>query len=111
MSRLKAELIRRLEMIDGIRHVPWPDRKDGFSTVLLHGKEIAHFHNHNEIDLRLGKRLIKREGLLHNPGSTTHPNRSANSPFIELRITKANDLDRVVKLVNLLADSSARLTA
>lgn len=102
MGALKDELIVRLERIPGVSHVPWPDRSDGFSGVRFRRKEIGHFHNFNELDLRLGKKLIKRQGLRHYPDSEVHPKRGAGSQYIELRFRRRKDLDEVVKLVELL---------
>ena len=102
MTKLKLELISRLEQIDGVSHQAWPDRDDSFSSINFEGKEIAHFHNFNEIDLRLGKALIASEGLSHYPDSIKHPKRSANSQFIELRFRKRADLDKIVRLFKLL---------
>lgn len=106
MAKLKDELVRRLAEIPGVTHRPWPDRDDGFSTVHFEGKEIGHFHSFNEIDLRLGKALIESEGLVHYADSAIHPKRSPNSQFVELRFRKRIDLDRVVRLVNLLVEKA-----
>lgn len=107
MTPLKAELIKRLEAIPGVTHRPWPERDDGFSTIHFGGKEIGHFHSANELDLRLGRKLIERSGLKHPHGSACHPKRSANSQFIELRFDGAGDLDRIVALIALLVDERA----
>ena len=105
MPKLKSELVKRLEEIKGLRHQPWPDRDDGFSSISFEGKEIGHFHNFNEIDLRLGKTLIKSEGLQHYPDSIKHPKRSPNSQFIEIRFRKKADLDKIVRVVRLLCQT------
>lgn len=104
MVALKDELVSRLEQIPGIEHVPEPDRDDGFSGVAFQGKFIGHFHNFNEIDLRLGKRLIKQEGLKQYPDSKSHPNRSPNSQYIEVRFFHRRDLAKIIHLVELLVD-------
>lgn len=101
ITDLKSELVKRLEKIPGVSHRPWPDRVDGFSAVLFREKEIAHFHNFRELDLRLGKALIKAEGLVPYPDSKTHPNRTANSQYIELRFSTKKDLANIVRLVKL----------
>ena len=107
MDSLKKELVTRIERIRGLTHVPYPDRDDGFSTIALNGKEIGHFHHFNELDLKLGKKLIKREGLTHYPDSENHPNRSPNSQFIELRFHQKSDLNKIIELIELLvADQS-----
>lgn len=105
MPDLKAELVKRLEAIPGVAHEAWPDREDGFSTVRYRGQEIAHFHGFDEIDLRLGKALIRQQGLKHNPDSAVHPKRSVNSSYIEVRFTRRTDLDRIVALVRLLVET------
>jgi hypothetical protein len=101
MTTLKQQLVKKLEAISGVEHRPWPDRDDGFSALVYHGKELGHFHHHNELDLKLTKNLIKQEGLKPHSDSKAHPKRSANSPWIELRFTQASDLDEVVRLVKL----------
>lgn len=108
MAKLKSELVKRLEMIPGVTHRLWPERDDGFSTVHFRGKEIGHFHNFNELDLRLGKRLIQQQRLNYYPDSVTHPNRKANSQFIEIRFNKSPDLDRIVGLVKLLVEEPSK---
>ena len=75
---MKTKLLRELEHISGLEHREWPERTDGFSTLHFNGKEIAHFHHFNELDLRLGKALIQREGLIHPTDSQKHPKRSKN---------------------------------
>ena len=108
MTVLKDELVNRLEQIPGLTHKSWPGRDDGFSTIHFNGKEIGHFHNCNELDLRLGKKLIKQEGLAHHPDSVNHPNRSMNSQYVELRFHEHRDLEPVVRLVNLLVQELLR---
>ena len=55
------------------------------------GKEFAHFHNDNEIDIRLIKNIISEQNLSHPVNSKNHPNRSKNWPWIELRcLVEAN---------------------
>lgn len=100
MADLRTELIRRLEKF-GVEHRPWPGRDDGFASLCYGGKEFAHFHDGEELDLRLTKVVIEREGLVHPPDSRVHPNRSARSPWIEVRFTTRTDLNRVVRLVKL----------
>lgn len=102
MSALKHELIVRLERIPGVSHIPYPDRHDGFSGLGFRGKEIGHFHHFHELDLRLGKKLIKQQSLKHPPDSKVHPGRSANSQYVELRFHHHQDLDEVIRLVELL---------
>ncbi len=41
MDKLKRELIARLERIPGIRHIPYPDRDDGFSGLVFQAGKSA----------------------------------------------------------------------
>lgn len=98
-AELKILLVKALEEIPGVTHQPWPDRNDGFSALVFRGRELGHFHHFNELDLKLGKELIKAEGLRHPADSTQHPGRSANSQFVELRFRRASDIPQIVRLV------------
>jgi Family of unknown function (DUF5519) len=104
MAALRARLIERVKEF-GVEDRPLPGRDDGFSALCYRGTPFAHFHNDNELDIRLTKKVIIREGLKHPPGSTSHPNRSKTSPWIELRFHELADLDRVVRLVKLVVEA------
>jgi hypothetical protein len=99
-AALRQELILRLEKL-GVEHVPQQGRTDGFSSLNYHGKSFAHFHSDSELDLRLTKAVIEREGLVHPPGSRVHPNRSKGSQWIELRFTQNAQLNDIIRLVKL----------
>ena len=100
MTHLRNQLVRRLEKF-GVEDHALPGRDDGFSSLVYDGKEFAHFHDDNELDIRLTRSIISREGLVHPTGSRVHPNRSKNSQWIEVGFEKAADLERVVYLVKL----------
>jgi len=100
MATLRRQLVQRLETL-GVENRTPPGRDDGFSGLVYNGKELAHFHNDNELDIRLTKKVIHREGLAHPPHSRVHPNRSKNSPWIEVHLDDGVDLDRLVQLVQL----------
>jgi hypothetical protein len=76
----------------------------GGSAMFYKGKEIAHFHSDNEVDLRLTKQLIKREGLSHPTDSEVHPNRAASSQWMELRFHKTADIAKIVRLFKLACE-------
>ena len=100
MSDLRAKLVKRLSKL-GVKDQPLPGRDDGFSSLCYGGKVFAHFHNDNELDIRLTRDVIDREGLTHPSDSLVHPNRGAKSHWIEVRFTKTLELDRIVDLVKL----------
>ena len=101
MAELKQLLLKELLTISGITEKIWPDRNDGFSSLIYKDKDFAHFHNHNELDLRLTAKIIKAESVLRPDNSDYHPDRSHNSPWIELRFTKPTDIPEIVRLVKL----------
>ena len=104
VPKLQATLISRLINL-GVEHVPYPDRHDGFCGLRYGGREFAHFHDFNELDLRLTKELIRSEGLAHPPDSKVHPKRGINSHWIELRFSRQADLDEIVRLVQLAMET------
>jgi hypothetical protein len=69
--------------------------------VFFRGKEFAHFHSDTELDLRLTRRVIASLGLAHPPGSVHHPTRAARSPWIEIRFSSPDEVQRAVELVKL----------
>src|SRR5262249_35477101 len=99
-NRLHERLMQRLRTL-GVEERMLPGRDDGFSALVCDGKEVGHFHHAHELDLRLGRAAIEREGLVRPHDSTVHPNRSKNSAWIELRLSNASDVDAIVRLVGL----------
>jgi hypothetical protein len=100
VADLRSKLIKRLVML-GVEHRPVPGRDDGFSGLFYRGKALAHFHSDRELDIRLTRSVIAREGLVHPKRSLVHPTRSKNSHWIEVRFTRAEDLDRIARPVQL----------
>jgi hypothetical protein len=76
----------------------------GGSALFYKGKEIAHFHSDNEIDVRLTKKVITSEGLSHPTDSEFHADRAPSSQWFEMRYSKASDLKRVVRLFKLACE-------
>ena len=99
-SKLRDQLVQRLAKL-GVEHQHLAGRDDGFASLCYAGKAFAHFHNDHEIDIKLTRALIEREGLVHPADSKVHPGRSRNSHWIEVRFTTPQQVDRVVALVKL----------
>ena len=78
MSVLRKKLIQKLEKISDLEVRLWKPDSD-FMVIDFKGKEVAHFHGDNELDIRLSKLVIKREGLVARPDCTGHPSRSKGS--------------------------------
>lgn len=99
MASLRSDLVRRLEKIPGL--TDRPSKVAGGSAIFFGEKEIAHFHHDHEIDLRLTAKLIKREGLKHNPDSKIHARRAGTSQWIELPFHSAKDIAEVARLFKI----------
>jgi hypothetical protein len=99
MDGWKDALLAELEKIEGLEARPSPVA--GGTALLYLGREFAHFHDANELDLRLTKKNIQALGLSHPEGSVHHPGRSPNSPWIEIRLRKRSDIARVCGLVKM----------
>jgi hypothetical protein len=97
MPTLKQELLRQLHQIEGLEAKP--SQVAGGTALFYKGREFAHFHHDNEIDLRLTKKVINSLGLSHPPRSTAHPARSASSPWLEVRFNTSDEVSHVTMLV------------
>lgn len=100
MNPLRALLIKQLGDL-GVEVRAWPKRDDGFASLIFNGKDFAHFHDWTEIDIRLGKDVIKREGLVHPPESRVHPDRAKGSPWYEMQIRSSPDVNEAIRLVKI----------
>jgi hypothetical protein len=99
MNPLRTKLSRRLRDLS-VEERAWPGRDDGFASLVFEGNEFAHFHDWCEIDIRLGKDVIARERLVRQP-SRVHPKRAKGSPWYEMTLNTASDIDEAVRLVRL----------
>lgn len=99
MGKLRSDLVKRLEKIPGIEDRP--SKIAGGSAIFFKNKEIAHFHHDNEIDIRLTRKVIRREGLNHPSDSTIHKHRSPSSEWLEIRFKSAKDVDEIVRLFKM----------
>ncbi len=99
MAKLRKLLIKKLEQIPDLEDRP--SKVAGGSAIFYKEKEIAHFHDDNEIDVRLTRKVIRREGLNHPTDSKIHTHRSTNSEWIEIRFRKLEDVVEVVRLFKL----------
>jgi len=96
---MKKILIEKLEKIPGLEDRP--STVAGGSAIFYKNKEIAHFHNNNEIDIRLTKKIIKLEKLSQPNDSNFHHHRGPSSEWIELRFKNETQVEEVVRLFKL----------
>jgi len=99
VSTPKQQLLNLLASIEGVSAEPSPVA--GGTALFFCGKEFAHFHSDNELDLRLTRKVIASLGLSHPPGSVHHPTRAATSPWIEVRFSSVGEVRRTAELVKL----------
>ena len=102
MPTLRTKLATELNKIPGLDMKVIKGKHEGFTYFEYRGKEIAHFDNNNELDVRLTKSIIKQKQLIHPSDSKNHPNRSKTLPhWIVLQFKKSEQLKEIVQLVKL----------
>lgn len=99
MAPLKQQLLNLLASCEGFEARPSPVA--GGTALFYRGKEFAHFHHDQELDLRLTRQLIRSLGLSHPSGSRFHPARAESSPWIELRFNSPAEVRKVAEWVRL----------
>ena len=100
MAKLRKMLINELEKILGIDVHLWrPDRD--FMVVDYKGKEVAHFHGNNELDVRLSLQVVKREGLTHATDRVGHLNRKNGGTWLIVRFTRKSHIAEMLRLVRM----------
>ena len=104
MEELRNELILKILSLPGIEERP--SRLSSAKTpksaaYFFKGREVAHFHHNHEIDLRLTRKLIRREGLQHPADSKIHQHRGSSSDWLEIRFQSRADVEEAVRLLRL----------
>ena len=100
MAKLRKKLIQELEKIPGIDAHLWKPDRD-FLVIDYNGKEVAHFHGNNELDVRLSPAVVKRDGLTHAPNRVGHKNRKNGGTWLVVRFTRESHLTEMVRLVKM----------
>ncbi len=100
MAKLRKILIDELEKIPGIDVRLWKPERD-FMVIDYRGKEVAHFHGNNELDIRLSPEVVKRERLTHAPNRVGHPNRKNGGTWLIVRFTRESHLAEMIRLVKV----------
>ena len=100
MAELRNKLIARLERIPDVEVRQWKSGSD-FTVIEYRGKEVAHFHGNNELDIRLSKEVVQRDGLTHAPNHIGHPNRKNGGRWLMARFTREAHLGEMIRLVTM----------
>lgn len=99
MAALKTLLLQEIEKIPHLEGRP--SKVAGGHAIFYKNKEIAHFHSNNEIDIRLTKKLIKKEGLIHPTDSLFHSGRKPGSDWFEFRFKRKEHVEEALRLFKL----------
>lgn len=100
MAELRKKLINKLEKLSGIDVHLWKPASH-LMVIYYNGKEVAHFHGNNELDIRLSKEVVKRDGLTHAPNHVGHPNRKDGGRWLIARFTRESHLAEMARLVKM----------
>ena len=96
---MRDELVKRLEKLPDVKVALWKDTD--LLCVFHKEKEIAHFQNEREIDIRLTPGIIKQRGLTPPKHTTSHLDRSKNSRWIVQSFAHEDQLDDIVTLLQI----------
>ncbi|MEM1163439.1 MAG: luciferase family protein [Pseudomonadota bacterium] len=94
---MKALLKERLEAIDDVHVATWKDTE--LLCVFYRGRDFAHFHGDDILDIRLSPKIIREAQLTRSVSARIHPNRSRNSRWIGIEFKTEEEVDRLIGLV------------
>lgn len=97
MTHPKHLLVQRLKQMTDVDVAPWKDAD--LLCVFFRGRDFAHFHGDDVLDIRLTPKIIQQEQLPRKIATTRHPDRSKNSRWIEVEFHTESDVERVLLLV------------
>ena len=100
--KLKNQLEADLRKLPDVEVDLWKD--SDLLCVFYRGREFAHFHDHEEIDIRLSQQFIKKEGLTPLENSPYHPNRSQKSRWMQMRFTTEQERVDLLSLIERLIE-------
>ena len=78
----------------------WKDSE--LMCVFYRGKELAHFHDHEEIDVRLSQAFIKKESLTPLGDSKYHTDRAKKSRWMQCRFQTQTEAEALLALIRRL---------
>lgn len=99
MNRFREQLEQKLLGLPGLSIAAWKDTE--LICLFYHGRDFAHFHGEDILDLRLSTKIIRDEQLDRSISAQIHPKRSKSSRWIGIQFTTEADVDKTVDLVKL----------
>lgn len=106
MSSIRKTLENELKKLDAVDVRLWKD--SDLMCVFFRDKEFAHFHDAEEIDIRLSQKFIKKEGLRPLEDSKYHPKRSQKSRWMQMRFRTKEDVSNLLSLIERLIEDEYR---
>lgn len=100
MAELRKKLIKNLQKLPSVDVQLWKPGSD-LMVINFKGKEVAHFHGNNELDIRLSQEVVKREGLTHAPDRVGHLNRKNGGRWLIVRFTRESHLAQMERLIKM----------
>lgn len=100
--KLRNQFEESLRKLPEITVELWKD--SDLMCVFYRGKELAHFHDHQEIDIRLSQKFIKKEGLKPLEDSPFHLKRSKKSRWMQMRFQTEAEVQNLLSLIQRLID-------
>ncbi|SPJ26794.1 luciferase domain-containing protein [Falsiruegeria mediterranea] len=97
MTPLRHALEQQLTQIPSLTIDRWKDTH--LICLNYHGREVAHFHAENILDLRLSPKIIRQEALSREVSARIHPKRSQNSRWIGVEFKDEAGVPAVARLV------------
>lgn len=110
MAELRKKLIKELEKNTDIDVHLWKPDSD-FTVIDYKGKEVAHFHGNNELDVRLSREIVKRDGLTHAPDRVGHLSRKNGGRWLIIRFTRESHLAEMMRLIKMAIELRERESA
>jgi len=101
-TTLRSWLEDELRALPAIKVELWND--SDLMCVFYRGKEFAHFHDHEEIDVRLSQAFIKKERLTPLADSKYHLKRSRKSRWMQFRFQTKGEAETLLALMRKLIE-------
>lgn len=107
--KLRASLENDLRALADVKVELWKD--SDLMCVFYRGKEFAHFHDQEEIDIRLTQAFIKRKQLKPLEDSIYHLKRSEKSQWMQFRFKTKAETKELLDLIQRLIKEEYEGTA
>ena|GEM_PF-1715680 len=106
MSNLRKSCEHQLGLLEDVKVGLWKD--SDLMCVFYRGKDFAHFHDQEVIDIRLSQKFIKNEELNPLEDSKYHASRAKKSRWMLMRFKTEEDVANLLSLIERLLEDEYR---